>query len=132
MAEHQIRRRWIKLWTQETIHGTTMQELTPEERGIWFPLLALAGDSPIPGKVCIAENVPYTDSQLAGILNCNIELFNRTRDKLIKVNKIKCNGNGIIEVCNFLKYQGTFDQSAYMTEYMPQYRKGIRRRKTNK
>jgi len=54
------RKRWIKLWTQETLYGTTSTELSLSEQAIWFKLLALAGDSPEPGKVCVAPGVAYT------------------------------------------------------------------------
>ena len=54
------RKRWVKLWTQETLYGTTSEELKLDEQAIWFKLLALAGDSPEPGRVEVAPGLPYS------------------------------------------------------------------------
>jgi hypothetical protein len=123
------RRQWIKLWTQEVIHGTTLKELEPDERAVWFELLCIAGDSVVPGKICISIDCPYTEEQLCKLLNVNNNLLKRSLSKLSSTNvkKIKTNGNGIIEICNFEKYQGSEaelnERREYMKKYMRDYRK---------
>lgn len=124
------RRQWIKLWTQEVIHGTTLKELEPDERAVWFELLCVAGDSIIPGKICISIDCPYTEEQLCKLLNVNSKLLQKAFTTLKKVDKIRANGTGIIEVVNFEKYQGSEseinDRRVYMKEYMRERRKHLK------
>lgn len=122
------RRRWIKLWTQELLYGTTSRELELDEQAIWLKLLAMAGDSPEPGKVEVAPGIPMTDEQIAGILNAPLDLWQTTKEKLQRpdIDKIFIN-NGIIHIKNWDKYQAAFDREEYMRQYMPDYRKGKRR-----
>lgn len=119
----QNRRPWVKLWTREYIHGTTRKELDPAERSLWIDFMALAGDSPQIGNVCIAEDIGYTDDQLCRLLNVDNELLTRAIHKMIDAQKIKRNGTGVIEIINFWKYQPHFDRDAYQREYMAQKRK---------
>jgi len=120
---HQARRPWIKLWTQAYLHGTTRQELKPDERSVWVDFMSLAGDSPVLGYICVAENVAYTDEQLAAILNISKELLIRAKSKMTEHGKIKENGSGIIEIVNFWKYQPQFDRNEYQREYMKKKRR---------
>lgn len=121
--EHQPRRPFVFLWTQEYIHGTTRQELLPDERSIFIDFFALAGDSPKLGFVCVAEDVGYTDEQLARLLKVDIELLQRAKTKMVECGKIKINdGTDIIEVLNFWKYQPKFDRTGYQRRYMQSYR----------
>lgn len=131
MIEHQPRRPWIKLWTQEYIHGTTRTELKPDERSLWTDFMALAGDSPKLGFICIAEDIPYTDEQLAKLLKVDVELLQRATNKMIQFNKIRRNGTGVIEIVNFWKYQPEFDRTEYQRKYMEKYRADKRASKTN-
>ena len=121
------RRQWIKLWTQEVIHGTTLKELDPEERAVWFELLCVAGDSVVPGSICISKECAYTEEQLCKLLNVNSKLLQKAFTTLKKVDKIRANGSGIIEIVNFEKYQGSEseinERRVYMKEYMRDYRK---------
>lgn len=126
------RKSWIKLWTQETLHGTTLSELLPEERAVWFEFLCLAGDSPIPGSICISKDIPYTDTQLSTLLAVTPELLNRAISKMERYGKIHRNGTGIIFITNFLKYQGQFDKTSYMLDYMRTRRGQLDKVKSNK
>lgn len=118
------RRRWIKLWTQELLYGTTSRELELAEQAIWLKLLAMAGDSPEPGKVEVAPGIPMTDEQIAGILNAPIGLWQQTKVKLQQpdIDKIFIN-LGIIHIKNWDKYQAAFDKTDYMREYMERKRR---------
>ena len=101
------RLRWIKLWTQETITGTTSHELEPAERSLWFDFLALAGDSPVPGTVCVAAGIPYTDDQLCQMLNVPPSLLQRASDRMVKAGKITLNA-GCIRISKWEHYQGDY------------------------
>ena len=118
------RKRWIKLWTQETLYGTTSQELELDEQAIWFKLLALAGDSVEPGKIEVAPGIPMTDGQIAGTVKSPLDVWLRTKQRLQDpdVDKISIN-QGIIHITNWEKYQSEFDRTEYMRQYMRDYRK---------
>jgi len=126
------RKRWIKLWTQETLYGTTSTELSLSEQAIWFKLLALAGDSPEPGKVCVAPGVAYTTEQLAEILGAPVELLLEALRRMLtpEVNKIEMNG-AIIKITNWEKYQGQFNREEYQRDYMRDYMRRQREDKKN-
>jgi len=126
------RRRWIKLWTQETLYGTTFRELEPDQRAVWYGLLCLAGDSPEPGIVCIAPNLPHTDEQIATILNISTDLLLATIPVLEEHKKIQRNGNGCIEIANWRKYQPNEKQLEHRREYMADYMREYRQRQKDK
>ena len=130
MAEHQARRRWIKLWTQETLHGTTLKELEPDERAVWFEALCAAGDSIKPGFICVDEDTGFTDKQLASMFKVPIELLKRALTKLQSeaVHKIKLNHDGIIEICNWERYQSD-ERREYLRKYQAERRRKEREKK---
>ncbi len=126
------RKRWIKLWTQETLYGTTSEELELDEQALWFKLLALAGDSPEPGKIVIAPKVPPSDEQIAAIFKSPLNVWLRTKERLRApdVDKITIN-EGIIHIKNWGKYQTEFGRTEYMKNYMRNYRGSKTGGKTN-
>jgi len=105
-----VRRRWIKLWTHESLTGTLRRELEPDERSIWWDFLALAGDSAEPGKICVYPGVPMTKDQLCQVLNVSGELLDRAMQKLIRSGRIYVN-NGIIHIANWEKYQSEYERT---------------------
>lgn len=120
------RKRWIKMWTQESLYGSISRELAPDERWAWVGILLLAGDSIEPGKVCAAPGVPWTDQQIADILQIPLTTWLAAKEKMLLHQKIE-NHNGILSIVNWDKYQGEFDKAEYMRDYMREYRQ----RKTN-
>jgi hypothetical protein len=80
--------KWIKLWTQETITGTTFTELDAAQRGIWFSLLLLAGRAPREGIVEARQGQGYTVEHLAGEINVDPDLILPTIKRLLEVKKI--------------------------------------------
>jgi hypothetical protein len=104
--------KWIRIWPEYIINGTTFEELDLQERGLWFSLLVLAGHSPQPGKICIADGIPYTLDQIAALLR----ISRQTLDDGLKIlgspeiNKIKLNGSGVIEITSWNRYQTEYDR----------------------
>ena len=125
-----LRRRWIKVWTQELLYGTTSKELTLEEQAVWVKFLALAGDSPVPGMVCLAPDVPYPLPSLAKVIGTEPDILEHALKKMVGVGKVTING-GVIHISNWAKYQ-EFDRTAYMREYMEAYRRKPTPKSTNK
>ena len=119
--------KWIRLWPDYIINGTTFDELDAEVRGVWFSFLALAGYSPFPGEICIAKSLPYTREQMAAIIKIDIGILNRAIDRMSceEVRKIKVNETGTISILNWNKYQ---------TEYERQkpFRRGLQGKVTKK
>ncbi len=117
-----LRKRWIKLWTQELLYGTTSKELTLEQQAMWIKLLALAGDSPLPGTICLAPDVPYPMPSLAEVIGTDLNTLEIALKRMAseEVSKITIN-RGLIHICNWKNYQ-EFDRLAYMRKYMRDYR----------
>lgn len=119
--------RWIRLWVDETINGTTFSELNAEQRGVWYTLLLLAAYSPKPGTICIAEGVAYTREQLAAFTKLTLDVLNRCIKHLTApgIEKITVNVDGTLSICNWLKYQTEYDRQKG-------YRRGLQGKVTNK
>ena len=104
------RKRWIKLWTQETLYGTTIKELEPAERWVWLGFLALAGDSIEPGKVQAAPSIPWTDAQLAQLLGVSTRVLQSAKTKMVKHGKITINSE-VVVITNWEKYQSEYERT---------------------
>src|SRR6267142_1989935 len=49
------KRVWVKLWAEEWLDGTTRFEMSGSQRALWVDLMALAGRSRFPGRICAGE-----------------------------------------------------------------------------
>lgn len=111
-------RKWIKLWVDEYLMGTTRFELTPEERAVWVDLLALAGKSREEGKIYAGKYDSgyrgYPLDYLAGILVVPPKVLQLTLEKCQKYEKIRVlhdeHNNLIIEILNWEKYQSEYNR----------------------
>ena len=100
------KRRWIKLWIDECLTGTIREELEPEERGIWFDFLLLAGKNRPPGYISANETQAITPKRLAAILNVPITMLARAIKKFEESGRITIDHDtDIIQVVNWEKYQ---------------------------
>jgi hypothetical protein len=114
--------RWIRIWIEETMSGTTFQELDAAQRGIWFSLLVLAGRGPKEGSVELRKGTGYTVEHLAQLLNVDPALILPTVRRLLEVKKVSLLPKNQVfppetirlRIRNWKKYQ---------TEYQ-RYRKG--------
>ena len=109
MPSPRYRRRWIKLWVQETLYGTLSKELTALEQSVWFKPFALGGDSPAAGKICVAKDIPYTDDQLSKLFNVDIETLIGAEEELLATERIHYS-NDVICITNWEKYQGEYER----------------------
>lgn len=48
-------RKWVKLWVNEWLDGTTRFEMSDAQRAFWTDLLAMAGRSRFPGVICAGQ-----------------------------------------------------------------------------
>ena len=102
--------KWIRLWTDEVLKGTTFTELTLSERGLWWSLLLLAGDSMTPGIVELRKGVKYPQETLAIMVNCDRKTLRKGIEKLISVGKISHTNDGRIIITNWRKYQTRYEK----------------------
>ncbi len=97
--------KWIKILTEETYYGSTFQELTVIERGVWFSLLVMAGLPPSEGVVLLRQNCGYELSTLAKLLQIDPRTLQKCMRKLISSGKIVIDKHKIIHITNWKKYQ---------------------------
>ena len=115
-------RTWVKIYCEKWLSGTLRQE-TPEFRGIWADLITLAGSGRYgdTGEIKLADNVPLTDQQIAGILNIPQDLWLLTKTRCLETDRLKCNGTGILQITNWAKYQSEYQrQKIYRGKLQPQ------------
>ena len=113
-----MRRNWIKLYVDQILRGTMIDELKNKERWSWIGLLLLAGDSPTEGTVCITNEIGYTDEQLCKLLDVPFEIFKDAKKKMIKFNKIEIDEKNVIKIVKWNKYQSEYKrQRKYRNSY---------------
>ena len=66
-------RKWIKLWVDPWLSGTMRFTLDHRQRAVWADLLALGGQSRIPGVICAGEEngkiIGFPLSRNAGLVD---------------------------------------------------------------
>ena len=117
--------KWIRIWTEETLHGSTFKELTAAERGIWFSLLPLAGTGvPPEGQIKVSDEYGYSTKQLASLLYVDINVLENALKRLVAVSKITISASDVITIQNWQRYQ---------TEYSRQKKyRGLKKKVTAK
>ncbi len=88
-------RTWIKLYTTECLRGSIRDELTVEERSVWFDLLLMAGDSRVDGIICATARKPYTHRRISQMLDIPLALLTRSLAKFTEQGKITEDAAGI-------------------------------------
>jgi hypothetical protein len=104
-------RTWVKIYCDKWLEGTLRQE-TPEFRGVWTDVLALAGSGKFAdtGIIALANGVGYTDLQIAAILRINPDIWVTCKQRLIETERISLNGANIIHILNWQKYQSEYQR----------------------
>jgi hypothetical protein len=105
MGKEPTHRDWVKLWVKECLIGSMREELTPEERGVWYDFLILAGHSRIPGVICANGNTPLSVKRIGEILNTPLTLIEHCITVFIKADRIVVDEYGCIHLNNWDKYQ---------------------------
>ncbi len=94
---------WFPFWIDKWIFGSTRIELLPDERGVWVDLLSLSKKDN--GFIRANENMPYLPTQLSGLLNIPLELYERTIAKCLKYEKIRLEPDGTYFILSTEKYE---------------------------
>lgn len=104
-------RKWIKVFCSKWIEGTLREE-TPDIRGIWIDLLALAGTGQYGdiGEIKLTNGVGYTDEQIGEILHINKALWHKAKARLVATDRMKISPRGAISITNWSKYQSDYER----------------------
>jgi hypothetical protein len=102
--------KWIRLWVEETLRGTTFKELNCEERGVWFSLLVMAGDGRNLGTVELRDGVGWSVQGLAEYLGTTTEILETTLHRLQNVYKVDIDNHNRIVIKNWDKYQTSYEK----------------------
>jgi len=106
-----MRRNWVKIYVDQCLRGTMMEELEPGERWVWIGFLLLAGDSPWEdGTISITKNVGYTDEQLADLLKVPASTIKSAKKSMINHDKIEVYKSGIIRILKWHQYQSEYSR----------------------
>ena len=99
-------RTWIKVYCDNWIQGTLREE-TPDVRGVWVDLLALAGSGQYgdTGEIKLTNGVGYTDEQIASILCIKKSLWRKAKQSFLDAGRIRISPRGAISITNWSKYQ---------------------------
>ena len=114
-------RTWIKVYCDNWIQGTLREE-TPDVRGIWADLLALAGTGQYgdTGEIKLTNGVGYTDEQIAQILCIKKSSWRRAKLRLVETKRIKISPRGAIYITNWSKYQSEYRRQKSYRERKPE------------
>ena len=105
------RRSWVKLWITGWLHGSIRWQLTPEERGVWADILALAGECGREGVICDNDGEPLPRKYIANQFNISQTLLDRVIAKCIHHERLEQTQlNGILKITNWVHYQSEYDR----------------------
>lgn len=103
------RRRWIKIYPLQCLHGSISYQLSPAERGTWLLILCFAGICPNAGVISDSDGRSYPHEFIANRINIPLDLFEETLRKCIEEGRISENDSGI-HITNWKAYQSEYDR----------------------
>jgi hypothetical protein len=111
-------RKWIKLWVEPWLDGTTRYQMTDAQRAFWVDLLAMAGRGRIAGVVCAGKDgdtlIGYPLAKFEGLLSEKIDVL-ATFDLFAKTGKIRVEVSDttptlyVVHILNWEKYQSPYE-----------------------
>jgi hypothetical protein len=84
MKSESKKKGWFKVCPEKWIFGSTREEMTSAERGVWIDFLALAYMNDPPGQIDF-----FTYRRLANQLNIRLNLLNSTINKALIYEKVE-------------------------------------------
>jgi hypothetical protein len=102
---------WIKIDVREWLRGY-FRTITPEARGLWIDLLALAASTnKKDGKLKISDNIIMDKEYIINILRISpeeldkgLELFSKYSNNIDRIPMLKIHNDGLIEITHFEEY----------------------------
>jgi len=120
------RRNWIKIYPEGFLRRTLFDELLPIERWVWIGFLCLAGDNALDGRICVTEDMGYTDEQLAKLLDIDIDILKVSKKKMVKFKKISVDKNNVIQIISWNIYQSEYQRQKQYRQSSPESRLNYR------
>src|SRR4030042_2150417 len=109
--KRQRRKSWVKLWVTGWLHGSIRWQLTPEERGVWADLMALAGECAADGAICDHDGKALPRKFIANQFNISQVLLDRVIAKCVHDGRIEeAELDGILKLTNWEHYQPDYDR----------------------
>ena len=109
------RRPWVKLYCREWLTSTVRFDLTESDRSRFIDLLALAGDSKVPGVVCAgfegSKLAGYPIDWLSSTMRCAVADLRKSLEKFRKSGRISVSGPEgfpVIRISGWKKYQSEY------------------------
>lgn len=102
------RRTWIKLYPQQCINGS-IRQLEPDERSVWYDLLAFSALCAEPGLISDNDKRPYPVKFIANRLNIDLSLLEKSLKDFQDEGRITVNESGIA-IVNFKAYQSEYQR----------------------
>ena len=102
-------KKWYKHWVAESLRGTIRFDLTSEERGVWWDLLAMAAESRHESYIAPNEEEGYPDTWIAATLNIPLNLLKRVIEKNEVSGRIERTPLGL-HIINWGKYQSEYER----------------------
>ena len=106
MVKEPKHRDWIKLHVKECLIGSMREDMTPDERSVWYDFLVLAGNSRVPGVLCSNVDQGFTTKRISQLLNTPEPLIKKCI-KAWKGDRIEVDPLKRISILNWDKYQYT-------------------------
>ncbi|HEV2340252.1 MAG TPA: hypothetical protein VGS15_00470 [Candidatus Acidoferrales bacterium] len=113
-------RRWVKLWVNEWLEGTTRYQMSDAQRAFWIDLLAMAGRSQFGGVVCSGKDgdqfVGYPLAKFQGLLSGSIDVL-ATFELFRRTGKIELQVDGetpklyTIFILSWARYQSEYERT---------------------
>jgi hypothetical protein len=110
-------RKWVKVFCYETLHGSISYQLSEEEQAVWIKLLCFAGLCGNDGIIADHDLRPFPEKHIIQEIKTTPEIYQATMKKCKAEGRITENGQGILVITNWSKYQSEYDRQK-------QYKKG--------
>jgi hypothetical protein len=124
-------RKWVKLWVNEWLDGTTRFEMSDAQRAFWTDLLAMAGRSRFPGIICAGQIdgkfVGYPLNKFQALMSEPIDvestfaLFEKNRKVEVEVTQETPTKLYKLTLLNWARYQSEYQRQK---PYRQKLRKG--------
>lgn len=104
-------RRWFKVHAEKWLRGS-MRDTTPQIRGTWIDVLALASDGFYgdEGVIAVAEGKGLSDSQIARVFNVSLEQWQEAKQFFLSTNMIRSSDDNVLEIVNWKVYQSEYQR----------------------
>jgi hypothetical protein len=104
-------RKWFKVYADKWLEGT-MRDETPDIRGIFVDLLALAASGKYGdiGVIALQNGVGLTDSQVENLLKLTKFQWRKAKNRLILTERIAVNSANVVTIINWKKFQSEYER----------------------